>query len=129
LRSGYILDYAQPLFAIGVNRFATQEAIDSMIAPLIGQRLALNPDPVVDIDQLKIDKQHESVVSELQSGSVRIDQLAALDGVAYEELTRLLYALTLIEVVVPADRLSVETHSPPVDALRKLSKARKEAEA
>jgi hypothetical protein len=102
------------LVFIGVNRFATQEVIDSLIAPLIGKQLALNPNPVCGIDQLKINTKHEGVVSALQSGGVRIDQLAALDGVAYEELTRLLYALTLIEVVVPADGLSVEA-PPPVE--------------
>jgi hypothetical protein len=102
------------LVFIGVNRFATQEVIDSSIAPLIGKQLALNPEPICSIDQLKIAKQHEGVVGGLQSGGVRIDQLAALDGVAYEELTRLLYALTLIEVVVPADSLIVDA-PPPVE--------------
>ncbi len=112
------------LVFIGVNRFATQEQIDSSISPLIGRRLALNPEPPCSIDELKLAADHLPVAEQLRRGITRIDQLAAISGVSSEGLTRLLYALTLIEVVVPADNLSADPAAkPPPPASRRAAPA------
>ncbi len=105
------------LILIGVGRFATQEQIDGSIGPLIGKPLAINDSPIFPIEELKLSETYKSLVDVLQTGPSRIDELASKIGIQYEELTRLLYALTLIEIVVPADQDShlkpPATEAPP----------------
>lgn len=103
------------LILIGVGRFATQEQIDSSTGPLIGTPLALNDAPAFPVEELKLSKAYSSLIEVLQTGPSRIDELAAKIGIQYEELTRLLYALTLIEIVVPADQVS-SLNAPPAKA-------------
>ncbi len=98
------------LVFIGVSKFATQDQIDGSIGPLIGTQLTYNPEPVCPIDELKVPKKLKPIIEYLRSGPVRIDELAAIEGIRYEDLTRTLYALTVIEVVVPADQ--VENQAP-----------------
>jgi tetratricopeptide (TPR) repeat protein len=104
------------LVLIGVSRFATQEQIDGSIAPLIGTRLAVNPSPAVPIDDIKLPAGHKPLVEALQAGPMRIDELATTTGIPYPELTRSLYALNLIEMVLPADqvpKLTLEERAGP----------------
>lgn len=50
-------------------------------------------------------------------GPKRIDQLAAETGLAFDELTRLIYALTLIDLVLPEDRLpQMQAEEAPADS-------------
>jgi len=93
------------LVLIGVSRFATQDQIDGSIGPLIGTQLAVNPKPAFTVDEIKLPAGHKPLVAALQSKPMRIDELASATGIAYEDLTRSLYALTLIELVVPADQV------------------------
>ena len=93
------------LVLIGVSRFATQEQIDGSIAPLIGTQLAINPKPVFSVDEIKLPAGHKPLVEALQAKPMRIDELATATGIAYQDLTRSLYALALIELVVPADQV------------------------
>lgn len=90
------------LVLIGVSRFATQEQIDGSIRPLIGTPLALHPAPAFPLQDLMLSATHTSLVEALRDGPLRIDELASETGVPFEELTRALYALTLIELVAPA---------------------------
>ncbi len=105
------------LVLIGVSRFATQEQIDGSIAPLIGTPLAVNPKPVFSLEEIKLPPVHKPLMEALQAKAMRIDELASATGIAYQDLTRSLYALTLIELVVPADQVPkpVETKAaaPP----------------
>jgi hypothetical protein len=94
------------LVLIGVSRFATQEQIDGSIAPLIGTRLAVNTSPVFPVDEIKLPAGHKPLVEALQTSPMRIDELASATGIPYPDLTRSLYALSLIEMVVPVDKVS-----------------------
>ena len=101
------------LIFIGVSRFATQEQIDGSIGPLIGTPLALHPSPVFSAEDVKLPAAHMPVQDALRKRPMRIDELASQTGISYEDLTRTLYALTLIEMVVPADQLPSEKTRPP----------------
>jgi tetratricopeptide (TPR) repeat protein len=93
------------LILIGVSRFATQDQIDGSIGPLIGTPLAVNPSPAFSIDEIKLPAGHKPLVEALHARPMRIDELASTTGIPYQELTRLLYALSLIEMVLPADQV------------------------
>ncbi len=97
------------LVLIGVSRFATQEQIDSSIGPLIGTQLAVNPSPAFPVDEIKLPAGHKPLVEALQAKPMRIDELASATGIPYEDLTRSLYALSLIELVLPADQVPKRT--------------------
>ncbi|MCP4900499.1 MAG: DUF4388 domain-containing protein [bacterium] len=117
------------LIIIGVTRFASQEQIDTSIGPLIGKKLTIHPEPFFGIDDITFSKIHRPVIDALLQKSVRIDELAADQGIPYEDLARLLHALTLIglitdseaasapdrpqapqrQAMVPGERVSIET--------------------
>jgi len=103
------------LILIGVGRFATQDQIDGSIGPLIGTELAAHPAPPLPVADRKLSAAHRSLVEALRQRPMRIDQLAPACGLSYEELTRHLYALTLIELVVPADRVPKQPAPKPAD--------------
>lgn len=100
------------LVLIGVSRFATQDQIDASVGPLIGTRLAVNPSPAFAVDEIKLPSGHKPLVEALESGPMRIDELASATGISYEELTRSLYALNLIELVVPAESIPKKAPAP-----------------
>ncbi len=99
------------LILIGVARFATQDQIDGSIAPLIGTGLAVNPSPPLPVADGKLPAAHRVLLEALRERPLRIDQLAAACKISYQDLTRDLYALSLIELVVPSERLP---ERPPV---------------
>ena len=111
------------LVLIGVSRFATQEQIDGSIAPLIGTSLAVNPNPVFSVDEIKLPPGHKPLVEALQTKAMRIDELAKATGIAYQDLTRSLYALTLIELVVPADQVPKSAPAVPESKPQRATKA------
>ena len=93
------------LIIFGVTRFATQEQVDSSIGDLIGKPLGLNPDPYFALDEIRMSPRLTSVSEALRKGTVRIDELASTTAIPLEELTRILYAFSLIGALVTADRI------------------------
>jgi len=93
------------LILIGVSRFATQDQIDASIGPLIGTPLAVNPAPVFAVEDIKLPDSLKDLMRSVQSRPMRIDELASDTGIPYQDLSRSLYALNLIELVVPADQV------------------------
>ncbi len=93
------------LILIGVTRFATQQQIDAAVAPLIGAPLAINPRPPLPVAELRLPTGPAALLDALRERPLRIDELATASGMAFGELTRHLHALTLIEMIVPEDRL------------------------
>jgi tetratricopeptide (TPR) repeat protein len=119
------------LIVLGVTRFATQSQIDASIGALIGQPLAIHPEPPYANDDLRLSGPQVRVYHELKSRHLRIDQLATAGEMDYEELTRFLYALTLMGVVVPADSIAglgpagppdVRVRNEQQDELRRLAR-------
>ena len=90
------------LIIFGVTRFATQEQVDSAIGDLIGKPLALNTEPFFALYEIRMSPQQILVSEALARRPVRIDELASTTDIPYEELTRILYAFSLIGVVAIA---------------------------
>lgn len=93
------------LIIFGVSRFATQQQVDSSIGALIGTPLALNPAPFFSLDDIRMSPRERSVCDALAKQPARIDELASSTGINNGELTRILYALSLIGAITTADRL------------------------
>lgn len=101
------------LVLTGITRFAPQAVIDERVAPLVGVPLAVHPSPPVALDTLKLNPRQVRVLQLLKQ-KPRLDQLAADARLPFEELTRLLYALALLGVVVKAEDLPALTAGTPV---------------
>ncbi|HTQ81610.1 MAG TPA: DUF4388 domain-containing protein [Thermoanaerobaculia bacterium] len=93
------------LIVTGITRFAPQEEVDAAVGPLVGKRLALHPDPPFPLAEIRLSPRQTQLTDALGSRP-RLDELAAATGLLYDEITRLLYALSVIGVVVTADRLA-----------------------
>ena len=103
------------LIVLGVTRFATQRQIDPSIAPLIGQPLTLHPDPFFSLNDTSLNPGQRSVLGALGDRPHRIDELASVAGLEFEELTRLLYAFVLIGTVIPVGA-APKKHATPLPA-------------
>jgi hypothetical protein len=90
------------LIILGVTRFATQGQIDASIGPIIGQPLGLQPNPVFPPEEIRMTPRQSRIVDSLARAPMRIDELAAHTEIGEEELTRTLFALALIGIVIPA---------------------------
>lgn len=95
---------APQLIVTGVMKFASQEEVDKSVVPLIGKPLVLHPSPQFPLDEIKLPSAHTKLIESIK-GEFRIDELAAGD-LPYEEVTRVLYALAVIGVVVRAELVS-----------------------
>lgn len=94
------------LIVMGVTRFATQERVDGTIGPLIGKPLVLHPRPFFPLADIRLSASQMRVVDALRQRPQRIDELATASGLDPRDLTRLIHALTLLDVVVPQARLA-----------------------
>jgi len=106
------------LLITGVMRFAPQQEIDSAIVPLVGKTLGLHPDPPFPIEEIRLAPRHAKVL-ELLRQKGRIDQMAEASALSFEEITRLLYALAILGLAVPADQLPKESRPQPAPAAPK----------
>ncbi|MBI2212261.1 MAG: DUF4388 domain-containing protein [Acidobacteria bacterium] len=95
---------APQLVVTGVMKFASQEDVDKSVVPLIGKQLILHPAPQFPLDEIKLPSAHTRLLESI-NGEFRIDDLAAGD-LPYEDVTRVLYALAVIGIVVRAELVS-----------------------
>ena len=93
------------LIVTGITKFAPQEEVDAGVAPLVGKKLCLNPSPPFGLDEIRLSKRQSQVAVALRSGW-RIDELALGTALPFEEITRLLYALAMLGMVISADQLA-----------------------
>jgi Domain of unknown function (DUF4388) len=90
------------LIVTGITKFAQQEEVDAGVVPLVGKKLCLHPDPPYPLEEIRLNQRQGQVAVALRSGW-RIDELALGTGMPFEELTRLLYALSVLGAVVTED--------------------------
>jgi Domain of unknown function (DUF4388) len=93
------------LIVTGITKFAPQEEVDAGIVPLVGKKLCLNPSPPGALDEVRLSQRQSQVAVALRSGW-RIDELALGSALPFEEITRLLYALAMLGMVITADQLA-----------------------
>lgn len=98
------------LLVMGITRFAPPEEVNVAVAPLVGKPLALHPAPPFALEEIRLSSRQDQVVDALGE-RLRLDELATRTGMAWEDLGRLLYALSLLGVVAPADE--VPEGAPP----------------
>ncbi len=90
------------LILTGVARFAPQEEVDMSVAALVGKKLVLHPRPPVPLEELRLNK-HQGLLAEALRPGRRMGELAEATGLPVDEITRLLYALCILGVVVTSD--------------------------
>jgi hypothetical protein len=92
------------LILTGVTKLAPQEEVDMAIGPLVGKRLGIHPSPPFPLDDLRL-TQRQSLLTEAIRPGRRMGELAEATGLPVDEITRLLYAFSILGVVVPADQI------------------------
>jgi hypothetical protein len=97
------------LILTGVASFAGQDEVDAAIAPLVGKRLVVHPTPHVDAASMKLNTKQSRLLMDIGTGA-RLDELTVGSQLAPEEVTRLIYSLTLLGAII------LEEHLPPAPA-------------
>ncbi len=93
------------LILTGVTRFAPQEEVDMSIAPLVGKKLVLHPAPPFAVDELRLNRHQSQIAEALRPPGRRMGELAELTQLPVDEITRALYALSVLGMVTTADAL------------------------
>jgi hypothetical protein len=91
------------LILTGVTRFAPQEEVDMSVAPLVGRKLVLHPRPPFPFDDLRLNRHQSQITEALRPPGRRMGELAELTQLPVDEITRVLYALSILGVVATAD--------------------------
>jgi hypothetical protein len=100
------------LVVTGITRFALQDEVNLAVGPLVGRPLALHPAPPFPLAELRLSASQERLAQALGRGA-RMDELASASGLAFDEVTRLIYALGVVGILVPADQLPKNAPAPP----------------
>lgn len=93
------------LILTGVTRFAPQEEVDMSVAPLVGKKLVLHPRPPFPFDDLRLSRHQSQIAEALRPPGRRMGELAELTQLPVDEITRVLYALSILGLVVTSDAL------------------------
>jgi hypothetical protein len=93
------------LILTGLTKFAPQEEVDMSVAPLVGKKLALHPSPPFPLDELRLSRHQSQIAEALRPPGRRMGELAELTQLPVDEITRALYALSVLGVVTTADVL------------------------
>lgn len=91
------------LILTGVSRFAPQEEVDMSVAPLVGKKLVLHPRPPFPFDDLRLSRHQSQITEALRPPGRRMGELAELTQLPVDEITRALYALSVLGVVATSD--------------------------
>jgi Domain of unknown function (DUF4388) len=91
------------LILTGVSRFAPQEEVDMSVAPLVGKKLVLHPRPPLPFDDLRLSRHQSQIAEALRPPGRRMGELAELTQLPVDEITRALYALSVLGLVATAE--------------------------
>jgi hypothetical protein len=92
------------LILTGVTKLAPQEEVDMAVGPLVGQRLCLHPTPPIPLEEIRLSQRQTQLVEAARPGR-RMGEIAEATGLSVDEITRLLYALMVLGLIVPESRL------------------------
>lgn len=99
------------LIVTGVLKSAQQEEVNAAVVSLISKKLGLNPDPPFPIEELRFSAAQNQIIEAIAKRS-RIDELAAIGELGYDEIARFVYALSIIRLVLPEDQLPKGSAAP-----------------
>nr|MBP9825003.1 hypothetical protein [Thermoanaerobaculia bacterium] len=109
------------LVLTGVERFVPQETIDAAIAPLAGALFARHPEAAALTEELRPTERERTLLAALETPR-RLEELLPLAALPLEELSRQIWGLAILGLVIPADRLpSLARRSEPPTAARPVS--------
>lgn len=103
------------LILTGVSKLVPQDEVDMSVAPLVGKKLALHPAPHFPLEDIRLSPRQTQLAEAIRPGR-RMGELAESTGLSVDEITRLLYALSILGVVVPADSLPKDVATPSLSA-------------
>jgi hypothetical protein len=93
------------LILTGVSKLTPQEEVDMAVAPLVGRKLVRHPTPPFPIDELRLNAHQTQIAGALHPPGRRMGELAELTQLPVDEITRALYALSILGVVTTAEVL------------------------
>lgn len=102
IRSSLKVNVPQLIFT-GIVRFAAMEEINRYLKPLIGKILVKSVDPFFEETTLKLNQNALKVLKSLEKPK-RLDEIVTENEIPYEDFSRVLYALSLLGMVVPVER-------------------------
>lgn len=117
------------LVLTGVVKLSPMKEVTGAIQPWLSEALALSPEPVFGPEDLQLPGSAKRVVDALGEGPREIDDLAVATGIGGDDLGRILYALALLGVLIPAGRSRGRTVSRPASPGAESSGAEPPAEA
>lgn len=100
------------LVLTGITRFTPVEEVNAAVVPLIGKRLGVPPDPTVDPGELKLSDGQRAIVESLRSPR-RLDELAVGGPLSHGEVSRLIYALSVLGILVTEEELKGRSGRAP----------------
>ena len=83
----------------GITNYVEIEQIYSGLGPLVGKPLTINPGSANALRELQLSPEQVRIVGALRS-KVRIDELASLAATTIELVTRTVYALAMLDIVM-----------------------------
>lgn len=92
------------LILTGVTKLAPQEEVDLAVGPLVGQRLCLHPRPPIPLDDIRLSQRQAQLIEAARPGK-RMGELAEATGLSVDEISRLLYALMVLGLIVPESQM------------------------
>lgn len=101
------------LVLTGISKFALDDEVKAAVGPLVGKKLLLHPSPPYPLKEIHL-AAHERQLVRLLSVGKRIDEMAAETSLAFEQIMRLIYALAILQIVVPEEWLPEGAASRPV---------------
>ncbi|MGB3562474.1 MAG: DUF4388 domain-containing protein [Thermoanaerobaculia bacterium] len=94
------------LILTGVTRFAPQAEVDRAMSSLVGRRLGLHHQPRISPDALRLSRHQRNIIERIdERGRLDLDELAAIIDLPMDDFTRSLYALSILGIVAPENRL------------------------
>jgi hypothetical protein len=103
---------APQLLLTGVTKFSPQSQVDLAVGALVGKPLGIHADGPVALAGLKLTAAQTAVTRALEKVR-RIDELATETALPFPEITRALWALALLGIAAPADRLPKRPRPKP----------------
>jgi len=103
------------LILTGVTKLVPQDEVDMAVASLVGKKLALHPAPFFPLEDIRLTQRQVQLTEAIKPGR-RMGELAESTGLPVDEITRVLYALSILGVVVPADTLPKDATPPSLSS-------------
>jgi len=100
------------LVLTGVARFSPAEAVRRWVVPIADRPLALHPEPLFPLGELRLGEAAEQVVARLTERPRPLAELGGAGGPTLDEAGRAVAALALLGAVVPAAALPAAAAAP-----------------